>query len=179
MSTPQGVTVSSTIPWTTRRIYLPVGVRAILLLAPMLAAAFIPGEFADLDGNPWPLVLVFVVMVICMWPLSWACHWVDGEADGLRLRYSPFLSRRIRYSDLASVEFRESASPAEFAGIGLRLAPGGILAFVNRRGPGIGLRTTEGRAYFVILADVAELAMVQGHVAGARPDLAQRIDVSE
>ncbi|MCI2956656.1 hypothetical protein MN032_03030 [Agromyces atrinae] len=171
--------MSSTIPWKTRRIYLPVGVRAILLLAPMLAAVFIPGEFADTDGTPWLLVIVFVVMVICMWPLGWISHWIEGEADGLRLRYWPFLSRRIRYSDLASVEFRKSASPAEFAGIGLRLAPGGVLALVNRRGPGIGLRTTEGRAYFVILADVDELAMVQGHVAGARPDLAQRIDVAE
>lgn len=167
------------MPWTTRRIYLPGGVRAILLLAPMLAAVFIPREFADPDGNPWLLVLVFVVMMICMWPLSWACHRVDGQADGLRLRYWPFLTRRIRYADLASVEFRESASPAEFAGVGLRLAPGGVLAFVNRRGPGIGLRTTEGRAYFVILADADELTMVRDHVAGARPDLAQRIDVSE
>lgn len=176
---PPGVTVSSTMPWTTQRVYLPVGVRAILLLAPLLAAVFIPGEIADPEGNQWPLVLTFVVMVICMWPLGWAAHWVDGEAEGLRLRYWPFLTRRIRYADLASVEYRESASPAEFAGVGLRLAPGGILALVNRAGPGIGLRTTAGRAYFVILADLDELGSIHDQVARARPDLTQPVDVAE
>lgn len=152
--------------------------RVITLLAPLSAAAFIPGEFADPNGTPWPLLLVFLFMVICMWPFAFAAHWVEGDADGLKIRYWPLLSRRIDYSDLASVEYRQAASTWDFAGIGLRLTSGG-LALVNRKGPGFGMRLTDGRAYFVILADNVELTAVQCHLTLARPDLTSLIEVSD
>ncbi|GAA1857555.1 hypothetical protein ACFQZV_02540 [Microbacterium koreense] len=160
--------------WRTRRVHLTVWVRATLLLAPLIAAVFIPGEFADPEGNPWPLIIVFVLMVICMWPLAFASHWIESDAGGLTLKYWPLVSRRIEYQALASVDFRQSASPWEFSGIGLRIASGRVLAFVNRRGPGIGLRVKDGRGYFVILADVVELTAVQDDLARARPDLTPR-----
>lgn len=99
--------------------------------------------------------------------------------DGLKVRYWPLLTRRIKYSDLAFVDYRQSVLPREFAGIGLRLASGGVLALLNRKGPGADVRLTDGRAYLVILTDIVELTKVQGHLTQARPDLTPRIRVSD
>lgn len=165
-----GVTVNDHF-WRTRRVHLTVWVRVTMFLAPLIAAVFVPGEFADPEGSPWPLVFVFLFMVICMWPLAFVAHWVEISGDGITLRYWPLLSRRISYSDLASVQYRDNVSSWEFAGIGLRVASGGVLAFVNRKGPGVELRLTGGRAYFVILSDIAELTTVRDRLAHARPDL--------
>lgn len=162
---------TTTKRWTTQRVYPALWLRAIMLLAPLSAAAFLPGEFANPAGNPWPLLAVFVFMVTCMWPLAFAAHWIEGHSDGIKIRYWPLLPRRIEYEDLVSVDYRESVSPWEFGGIGLRLASGGILALVNRKGPGIGMRLDDGRAYFVILRDQREREIIHEHIGQMRPDL--------
>lgn len=163
--------MSNTPAWKTSRIYGQLWLRAILFASPLLAAVFLPGEFADPDGTPWGLMLVFVFMVLCMWPLVFAAHWIEGGSDGLRLRYWPLLSRTVSYSDIASVEFRSNVSPWDFGGIGLRVASGGVLAFVNRKGPGVAIQTTTGRSYFIIVKDDAELAKVREQLSLTRGDL--------
>ncbi len=165
--------------WRTRPVYQTLWLRAAMILAPLIAAVFIPGEFADPEGSPWLLVAVFLFMAICMWPLGCAAHWVEGDADALKLRYWPLLSRRIPYSEVASVEYRRNVSPWEFGGIGLRLASGGVLALVNRAGPGVGVRLKDGRSYFVIVTDIIELETVRDKLSQARADLAPRISSSE
>lgn len=163
--------MKKTAVWKTRRIYVQLWLRAILFVAPLSALIFLPGEFADPDGTPWFLLAIFVIMVICMWPFAFAAHWVEGHEGGLRIRYWPILSRTISYTNLASVDYRSSISPWEFAGIGLRLAPGGILAFANRKGPGFGITTKDGRSYYVILNDDQELDEIRDHITDARSDL--------
>lgn len=162
---------TTAIVWTTQRVYPALWLRAIMLLAPLSGLAFLPGEFADPAGIPWPLLAVFLFMVICMWPLAFAAHWINGDSDGITIRYWPLLSRRIEYEHLVSVDYRRRVSPWDFGGIGLRLASGGILALVNRKGPGIGMRLADGRAYFVILRDQRELQLVQERIGQVRPDL--------
>ena len=157
--------------WRTSPVRLAWWLRAILFAAPLAGAVFIPGEFAKPDGSPGSLLLVTLFMVICMWPLACAAHWIEGDADGMRIRYVPLLSRRLEFTDLASVDYRSQVSPWMYGGIGLRLAVGGVLAFVNRRGPGVGVRLTDGRAYFVVLRDDQELGQVRRQLAQARPDL--------
>lgn len=157
--------------WATRRIYTQLWLRAILFAAPLSTLFFLPGEFAAPGGSPWFLLAVFAFMVICMWPFAFAAHWVEGRDEGLRIRYWPVLSRTILYANIASVDYRPSISPWEFAGIGLRLAPGGILAFANRKGPGLGLTTKDGRSYYVVLNDDQELAEIRDRITHARHDL--------
>jgi len=163
--------VSDTRTWKTNRIHFQLWLRAILFGAPLIGVFFLPGEFADSEGTPWFLLGVIAFMAVCMWPLAFAAHWVDGDGDGLRLRYWPILSRTVPYAKIASVDYRSAVSPWEFAGIGLRLASGGVLAFANRKGPGVGIRTTDGRSYYVVLGNDQELTQVRDRISQSRPDL--------
>lgn len=159
--------------WKTRRVFPPFWLRVMLFAAPLIAAFFLPGGFADPDGRPWPLLAVFAFMAICMWPLAFAAHWIEGWDEGLRIRYWPILSRAVSFADIASVDFRACVSPWEFGGIGLRLASRGILAFANRTGPGVEIHTHDGRSYFVTLNDPQELTRVRNHITHARHSLDQ------
>ena len=167
--------MSYTPTWTTSRIYGHLWLRAVLLVVPFFAAFFLPGEFADPDGTPWFLLAVLTFMTICMWPLAFAAHWVEGNATGLRLRYWPLLTRAVTYDDLASVEYRPNASPWDFGGIGLRLTSDGT-ALVNRKGPGFAVRTNSGKSYFVIVKDDRELADIRNHISQARQDLSPELE---
>lgn len=166
--------MSYTPTWTTSRIYGPLWLRGVLLVVPLLAASFLPGEFADPDGTPWFLLAVLAFMAICMWPLAFAAHWVEGNANGLRLRYMPLLTRTVTYDDLSSVEYRPNASPWEFGGIGLRLTAAGT-ALANRKGPGFALRTSSGKSYLVIVKDDRELAQIRENISQARRDLSPEL----
>ena len=163
--------MSDTRTWKTSRIRFRLWLRAILFGAPLIGVLFLPGEFADPEGTPWFLLGVIAFMAICMWPLAFAAHWADGDKDGLRLRYWPLLSRTVPYAKIASVDYRPADSPGEFAGIGLRLASDGVLAFANRKGPGIGIKTADGQAYYVVLADDQELSQVRDRISQSRPGM--------
>ncbi|WP_029068077.1 hypothetical protein [Jonesia quinghaiensis] len=163
--------MSHTRTWKTSRVHFQLWLRVIFFVAPFIGVFFLPGEFADPDGSPWFLLAIITFMMLCMWPFAFAAHWVVGSEDGLRLRYWPILTRTVPYANIASVDYRSAVSPWEFAGIGLRIASGGVLAFANRKGPGFGIRTTDGRSYYVVLADDQELARVRDSISAARPDI--------
>ncbi|ACZ20634.1 hypothetical protein Sked_06740 [Sanguibacter keddieii DSM 10542] len=157
--------------WATSKIHLHLWLRAIAFTTPWVGVLYLPGELADPEGAPSPLLAVIAFMAICMWPLALAAHWVEGGDDGLRLVYWPVLSRTIPLTRIASVEYWPSAAPWKSPGIGLRLASGGVLALANRTGPSFGIRTTDGRSHSVVLADDEELAHVRAWISRVRPEL--------
>ncbi|WDH78026.1 hypothetical protein PTQ19_10885 [Microbacterium esteraromaticum] len=163
--------MTNTPLWKTGRVRSPLWLSAILLPMPLIAIVLLPSELADPQGSPGLLLVVFAFMAACMWPLAFAAHWIEGHADRIRIRFWPVLSRTVPFERIAWIECRSAVSAWEFGGIGLRMAPRGVLAFANRTGPGIGIRTIDGREYFVILTDDTELSDVLERIAAARPDL--------
>lgn len=156
---------------TTSRIRFHPVFRAFLVTTPWVGMFYLPGALTDPEGASWSTIAGIAFTAICMWPLAFAAHWVEGGDDGLRLVYRPVLSRTIPCTKIASVEYWPSTSPRKSAGIGLRMAGGGVLALANRTGPGFGVSTTDGRSYSVVLADDEELAQVRGWISVVRPDL--------
>lgn len=155
--------------WATRRIRLPLPLRIVFLLGPLLPMPLLPGEFAAPDGSPWALLAVAAVMAVCMWPFLPAYHRLEVDGSSLTLVYWPLSRHRVEFDDVESVEWRPSISISQSGGLGLVLGRGGVLTLVNRSGPGMLLCTADGRQLLIVLADEEEATQMRRRIEGHAP----------
>lgn len=135
----------------TQKVSLPGWLSLLFFAIPVvLAVITLPGEIAKNDTFPWVLVLTLLFVIVCLWPMALAKHWIERRDDTLVLKYWPILNREVKYSDIASARFEEKVTFSSAGGMGLRLG-GGALSFVNQFGPALSIRTHGGKKYLIVV----------------------------
>lgn len=148
---------------TTRAVPIAAGWRVTMIGLPIVIAAIaISPRLATAGAVPVGLALTLVIVTVTMWPLAFARHWIEASPDALTLRWVPLYRKRIPREQVTGWSVSEDAvSPWRYGGVGLRLASGGTLALVNRRGPVLELEVERYRRYVVALADAEEARAVR------------------
>lgn len=139
------------MPFDSIPVYFPWVLRTLFFSAPLICLILLPGEFGAGDGQPWGLIAVFFVMIICMWPFVVASHSLRIREDSLILRYFPILTKRVDIASVLTVDELDRVTPSQVGGMGLRMARGGVLAFANRSGPALAIELVDGRKFCIVL----------------------------
>lgn len=135
--------------------------KASLIILPLIVGTFTAIGYVN-DGEISTFAIIGVLVSAAVtWPIAFASHWVEINGKEIRLRWAPIYKTSINRASITDWSVSDEAvSPWKYGGIGLRLASGGTLALVNRKGRILKLETSENRRYAITLANDKEVAAV-------------------
>lgn len=145
---------------TTRRIPFPRPLR-IGAAAVALATAAATVLLTDRTEPPWVLPVVLAVCLLVAVVGTSSVHWLTVGDRDVVVHHRPLARRRIPLADVARVEVIERASPRAYGGYGVRVARGGVVAFINRPGPAVRIEQASGRTTVVVLDSAEEAQRVR------------------
>ena len=152
----------------TSKVRFDTWLMASLIILPLIVGTFTAIDYVN-HGEISILSLIgALVSVAITWPIAFASHWVEINEKEVRLRWAPIYRSSIDRASITDWSVSDEAvSPWKSGGIGLRLASGGTLALVNRKGRILKLETSENRRYAITLADDKEVAAVSRELSAS------------
>jgi len=144
---------------TTTKIPFSTPVLVLGVAGPLIALGAV--LLGSTDPTAWVVVALVGTAAVVAGGMLPARHWLEIRGDEVRLHYRPLLTRRIATRDVVRFELIERARPLQYGGLGLRLASGKVVAFVNRPGPALRIQPARGWSSVIVLASAEEAEAVR------------------